>query len=38
MHRAEDTLKKDQLERGIESTWSKREIERTVVEKNIVVV
>ena len=36
MHR--DTVKKDQLERGIESTWSKKEIERTVVEKNIVVV
>ena len=36
--REEETVKKDQLERGIEATWSTAEVERQVVKKGNVVV
>ena len=32
------TVKKDQLERGIEATWSTAEVERQVVKKGNVIV
>ena len=38
MYRDEDTIKKDQLERGIESTWSTQEAQRVIAKKNTVVV